>query len=317
MNASRLLLMVALCSGTLAAQAPSSCQKSVAFAVFEGGQASPRVPVFTEKWVAKNQKKFPDFCFSQEPAGGPKNYLLVFAISRSVFNGIYPTVRTSTNTDTTPVSGTGTVTDNYGGMWTYTYTGTETTTTTTRTPVNLPYTDTSNTLYLLAYRWNGTLSSYRWRTITTRQGGDGANTLGYNLGAALGAIHLKQRLLADVLKDVDADCDHGRSTIGACGAQVTVNQSRAVVPVTAPAVAEPARPDPSTAQAQLQILSTPDGADIEIDGAFVGNTPSTVGVSAGQHEIAVKKSGFKPWDRKINVSSGQVNVNATLEAEGR
>jgi len=38
-------------------------------------------------------------------------------------------------------------------------------------------------------------------------------------------------------------------------------------------------------------------------------------VTAGQHDIAVKKSGFKPWERKIAVSSGQVNVNAALEPE--
>jgi PEGA domain len=67
------------------------------------------------------------------------------------------------------------------------------------------------------------------------------------------------------------------------------------------------------ALAQLQIASTPDGADIEIDGSFVGNTPSTVGVAAGAHQISVKKSGFKPWERKITVSSGQINLNATLE----
>jgi PEGA domain len=70
-------------------------------------------------------------------------------------------------------------------------------------------------------------------------------------------------------------------------------------------------------QTQLQITSTPDAADIEIDGSFVGNTPSTVGVSAGQHQISVTKSGFKPWERKIAVSSGQVNVNAVLEPEAR
>jgi hypothetical protein len=44
-------------------------------------------------------------------------------------------------------------------------------------------------------------------------------------------------------------------------------------------------------------------------GSFVGNTPSTIGVSAGQHQISVKKSGFKPWERKIQISSGQINVN--------
>jgi hypothetical protein len=78
-----------------------------------------------------------------------------------------------------------------------------------------------------------------------------------------------------------------------------------------------AAPAQTSAQAQMQIASDPPGADIEIDGNFVGDTPSTVGVAVGQHEIAVKKSGFKPWDRKMMVSGGQVNVNATLEAEAK
>lgn len=71
------------------------------------------------------------------------------------------------------------------------------------------------------------------------------------------------------------------------------------------------------AQAQVQVTSTPDGADIEIDGVFVGDTPSSVGVAAGQHDIALKKSGFKSWERKIAVSNGQVNVNAVLESGPR
>jgi hypothetical protein len=73
----------------------------------------------------------------------------------------------------------------------------------------------------------------------------------------------------------------------------------------------------SAAEAQLQVTSTPDGAGIEIDGSFVGNTPSTVGVAQGQHQLSVKKTGFKPWERKITVSSGQVNVNAMLELEAK
>jgi hypothetical protein len=73
----------------------------------------------------------------------------------------------------------------------------------------------------------------------------------------------------------------------------------------------------AAAAAKLQISSTPDAADIEIDGSFVGNTPSTVGVAAGQHQISVKKSGFKPWERKIAVSSGQVSVNAVLDHEAK
>ncbi len=71
------------------------------------------------------------------------------------------------------------------------------------------------------------------------------------------------------------------------------------------------------AMPSLKVSSDPSGADIEIDGNFVGNTPSTLNVASGQHNISVKKSGFKPWERKMLVSGGQVNVNATLEAQAQ
>jgi len=61
--------------------------------------------------------------------------------------------------------------------------------------------------------------------------------------------------------------------------------------------------------AQLQVSSTPDGADIEIDGNFVGHTTSTVGVAPGEHQLVVKKSGYKPWEKKIAISSGEVKVD--------
>src|SRR5580658_293277 len=67
--------------------------------------------------------------------------------------------------------------------------------------------------------------------------------------------------------------------------------------------------------AQLEVTSTPSGADVELDGSFVGNTPSSIGVSPGEHTVSVKKSGFKPWERKIKISSCKVNISAELEAE--
>jgi hypothetical protein len=71
----------------------------------------------------------------------------------------------------------------------------------------------------------------------------------------------------------------------------------------------------SVAQASVIIDSAPSGADIEMDGAFVGNTPSTITVAPGSHEIAVKKKGFTDWSRKMNVTGGSVHLNAELEAE--
>jgi len=89
------------------------------------------------------------------------------------------------------------------------------------------------------------------------------------------------------------------------------------VPSTSATVGGNTNVSSSTEQARVQVSSTPDGADIEVDGSFVGNTPSTIGVSAGEHKLSVKKSGFKPWERNISVSTGQVNVNAALEAEAK
>ncbi len=71
------------------------------------------------------------------------------------------------------------------------------------------------------------------------------------------------------------------------------------------------------AGAELHISSTPTDADIEIDGNFVGDTPSTVGVAAGQHQLVVKKSDYKPWQKKIAVSSGQIRVDAVLEPQSK
>ena len=70
----------------------------------------------------------------------------------------------------------------------------------------------------------------------------------------------------------------------------------------------------SSTFARLQIGSTPPGADIEVDGNFVGSTPSDVQVAEGDHTIVVKKSGFKNWERKLKSSTGSsVRLNAELD----
>jgi hypothetical protein len=70
---------------------------------------------------------------------------------------------------------------------------------------------------------------------------------------------------------------------------------------------------PSTS-AKVQLESTPPGADIQLDGSFVGNTPSDVQVADGEHSIVVKKSGFKDWERKLKVNAGStIHLNAELE----
>ena len=67
-------------------------------------------------------------------------------------------------------------------------------------------------------------------------------------------------------------------------------------------------------QAELEVISTPVGADIEIDGNFVGSTPSSLSATPGQHEVVVKKAGYEAWQKKVTVTGGHVRLDALLEA---
>ena len=81
-------------------------------------------------------------------------------------------------------------------------------------------------------------------------------------------------------------------------------------PAVAPVVDPPSK---SASVPKVSVASTPDGADIEIDGSFVGNTPSAVELAPGEHVVIVKKSGYKPWERKLKVSGGEIKLAAELE----
>jgi hypothetical protein len=80
-----------------------------------------------------------------------------------------------------------------------------------------------------------------------------------------------------------------------------------LVPVVA------AQTTPVAAIGKISVSSTPPNADIEVDGSFVGNTPSIIEVTPGDHAIAIKKSGYKAWERKMKIMSGAINVSAELE----
>jgi hypothetical protein len=47
-------------------------------------------------------------------------------------------------------------------------------------------------------------------------------------------------------------------------------------------------------------------------GSFVGNTPSTLNLAPGKHDIVVKKAGYKDWTRSMTVASGTIRVSAEM-----
>jgi hypothetical protein len=84
--------------------------------------------------------------------------------------------------------------------------------------------------------------------------------------------------------------------------------------VLSAAVNQPSQQTNQVLSATLDISSTPSNADIELDGTFVGDTPSTIGVPPGEHTIKVTKKGYAPWERKIHSSTGNVRLAAELDS---
>jgi curli biogenesis system outer membrane secretion channel CsgG len=61
---------------------------------------------------------------------------------------------------------------------------------------------------------------------------------------------------------------------------------------------------------RITIISTPNGASIEIGGAMVGSTPANLTLSDGIHQVRIFKPGYRPWEKSIHVSDGmQIKVN--------
>ncbi len=67
-------------------------------------------------------------------------------------------------------------------------------------------------------------------------------------------------------------------------------------------------------QASVNIKSEPDGADIYIDGNYIGSTPSKEMLPVGEHTIRVARPGYKDWERRVRIDAGsEKTFNAILE----
>ncbi|HEX2775185.1 MAG TPA: PEGA domain-containing protein, partial [Candidatus Acidoferrales bacterium] len=62
--------------------------------------------------------------------------------------------------------------------------------------------------------------------------------------------------------------------------------------------------------------SIPSGAEITLDGKYVGNTPSGIPLSAGTHTVVLFLPGFTQWKRDLTVSPGSdLTVSGILQKE--
>lgn len=71
---------------------------------------------------------------------------------------------------------------------------------------------------------------------------------------------------------------------------------------------------PADAIGTVSVSSTPDSADVYVDGQFYGNAPATLKLKPGKHTIGVKMNGYKDWSREVTTDAGSdARLSAALE----
>jgi hypothetical protein len=66
--------------------------------------------------------------------------------------------------------------------------------------------------------------------------------------------------------------------------------------------------------AKVSVRSDPVGADIFLDGKFIGNTPGNLQLAAGTYNLSLRLQGYETWQRELSVISGsESGVQAKLE----
>ena len=283
----------------------SGCEKNVSFAVAEDGQPVPAIPKFTLKWLGSKTRRedFGHLCFSQVPAAALMNYVIVFSTNPAAFNGLKASAHTyQTSPETKPGGGAGV--SSYGGIWSYAYSGVAPPPTTDT--LELKRDDKPKSVEVRAYDQTGrVISQGSLATISSRE-------------------KLLEKVLSDILKDSPpaenrklwasqlpvyyVNCDVDAESAAAKLQPVSASVPAAASIPTAPKPAAPAPPPPA-----LDIWSSPAGADIFVDGTYVGRTPYSMNLPPGEHTIDLRKKDFAIWQRKVQVAEGSRRVGGYLE----
>ncbi len=282
-----------------------TCQKNISLAVAEGGQPVPDVPKFAAKWISKSLKDhaYSKLCFSQIPSSSLNNYVVVLSSSEQGFEGLVPSAHTYTST--APASGNTASISSYGGTWSYAYVGVTPPTTTSTT--DLGRDEKPKSLYARAYNQEG--------HVVARYSPGGWLSRDKLMEDIVSAINsdayqpVRQRPVAAPLSVYYVNCDVDQP------AAQTASAFPQADPAPAPAAAQPKAPPPPPPPPlpSLEVWSNPSGADIYLDGNYVGRTPYSTTVHPGEHTVILRKQDFGTYERKLEVETGKRSVGAYLE----
>ena len=295
------VLLVSTCAlGQSPAPASVACAKTISFAIAEGGQPVPTIPKFAAKWIGKKYhvEGHPELCLSQIPSSSTANYVVIFSTTDLSFEGLTPSAHTYSSTG--PLSGNPAGVSSYGGTWNYSYTRALPPGTTSS--IDLLRVDASKkVLVIRVYDQKGRqLSRY-----------------------SVDSDHSREKLLEQMIVDIQRDPVEkpAQKRMAAPLSVYYVNcdvdsptPASQVASIDPPVAAKDPQPKPAPPPpATLDFSSNPAGADIYLDGNYVGKSPFSAVVAPGEHVVLMRKSEFGTWQRKIQVAAGPRKVTAYLE----
>lgn len=164
--------------------------------------------------------------------------------------------------------------------------------------------------------------------IALKKAGYSDDLILWRIGASSGSYRLDTQSMID-LKNTGLSDEVIRAMTKASKAQNERSDADVAVAKPTPAarttdakvvIAKPEIVSPSSSVSGITVrfTSTPSNAEIDVDGNYWGSTPTAdlKRLQAGTHTITVRKSGYRPWERKIELAAGDDRtVNAELEVD--
>jgi hypothetical protein len=149
------------------------------------------------------------------------------------------------------------------------------------------------------------------------KGGSGGSHVGAMTGAmvATGILFFPAAPLFLFMKGKNINIPKGTEITAYIAADTPLDPVKfSSQPTTNATVSGSEAPAVDAALSTVIFKSTPEGAEITVDGKYMGSTPSTLNLTSGEHVVNIEKSGFKPWRRTMTVNiSGNITIDATLE----
>ena len=146
---------------------------------------------------------------------------------------------------------------------------------------------------------------------TKKEGGSKAATTGV-LAAGAAVVFWPAAPVLLLMKGKDVTINKGVGFDVFTDQRFTLQPKAATIAPAGSTTVQASQPVAAAAVATVTIRCDVEGADIELDGAFVGNAPTTMQIPAGPHSVAVVK-GTAKWERMIQIQPGStITLSAVL-----